>query len=144
MPSITRKQYEDITKKCSNGFYLDVKHYVCFGEKDLVKEVKISEKDYVEVKIYFSEEYENFRTIGYVPVVRFSILHEINNDFGGEKSEYKLYHTHEIKSMEYRNSFTKRRNMSVLYALTKEYTDENILDVSEVAEAVAEIRKKVA
>lgn len=57
MPSITKKQYNDWSAKCSNGFALDLQRYLVWGEKQAVKAVDLAE----DVKLRATVEYSSHR-----------------------------------------------------------------------------------
>ena len=58
MAKLTREQYEKWTAQAHNGFYFDVKYYVCWNEKTLRKTVEMPNGDVIEFKIEYDNEFE--------------------------------------------------------------------------------------
>ena len=135
MAKLTRKQYMDINSKCKNGFSLDLHFFAIWGEKQLAKSIQITDTVYINVILFFKAKTENYKTVGYVAAVKFDKLKEINPD---QKSEYKLYHSVDIKTEELTTELVKRRNMNILYELTSKYSNEDVL--SEIADEIEKIK----
>ena len=139
MPSITRKQYNDINSKCSNDFSLDLHFYCLFGEKQLARTFQITNVDYISVTIFFQAKYENFRKVGFYPCVRFEKLHDLYPD---AEPESKLYRSVDIKTDKVSDEIVTRRNMAVLYEITKKYTEDLIF--GEMSEEIKKMKAAAA
>lgn len=58
MANITKKQVESANAKLSNGFALDVWHYMTHGEKTAVKRVPLGGNAFACLKLMYMPEYE--------------------------------------------------------------------------------------
>lgn len=63
MPSITREQINAINAKMSNGFRLDAKHYVMWGEKQAVKAIQLDDNTTLTATIAWRDSYESKTTV---------------------------------------------------------------------------------
>lgn len=85
MPSITREQYDRWNAKATNGFSFDIKHYVCWGEKSLIKHIDLDGGKIAEFRISYMDEYKKetnkwgcswrVPTGNKVPVLDVNVLH---------------------------------------------------------------------
>lgn len=58
MARITREQFNKWSAQAQNGFNLDLKHYVVWSEKRLVKTEKLQNGDVIEFNIEYRKEFE--------------------------------------------------------------------------------------
>lgn len=85
MPSITKEQFNKWNSKATNGFSFDVKEYVCWGNKALIREEQLPEGKICEFKIGYSDEFVtktndwgckwNVKTGRKIPILDINILH---------------------------------------------------------------------
>lgn len=54
MAKITREQIQEINNKCSNGWKLDVQHYLNFSEKTLLKNIEIDDKTFLQFSLGYN------------------------------------------------------------------------------------------
>ena len=118
MAKITRERIEKINKNCKNGFRLDVMFSLTHNEKQLVKRIKTSENQFLEIDVYFTERYRNFeRTI--LPVIHFAEWTNLQN---GMASSSGLGYFVEGEPVQ-------RRNMKLLQEMTANLDDQTCLDM---------------
>jgi hypothetical protein len=58
MPSITREQFNKWNAKATNGFQFDVKEYVCWGDKALIRHENLSDGKIGEFRVWYRDEYK--------------------------------------------------------------------------------------
>ena len=58
MPRITREQFNRWNAKAQGGFKFDLRHYVTWGEKTLVKTIERDGGDVLEIRLAYEDEYE--------------------------------------------------------------------------------------
>ena len=85
MPSITREQFNKWNSKATNGFQFDVKEYVCWGNKGLIRHENLSDGKIGEFRIGYRNEYVtktnewgcswNVETGNKIPCLDVNILH---------------------------------------------------------------------
>ena len=54
MPKITKQQIENINKKCTNDWRLDVEYYLFHNEKTLIKHIKLDNEHYLEFALRYN------------------------------------------------------------------------------------------
>lgn len=84
MPSITKEQFDKWNSKATNGFKFDVKEYVCWGDKALVRHESLVGGKIAEFKIRYYEEFKsktnewgctyNVTTGGHIPTLEVNVL----------------------------------------------------------------------
>ena len=117
MAKITRKQYDDFNKKCSNGFKLDLEWFLLWGFKRCTKEIKNSDGSIYKFSIEYIEKCERYECIGYAPVISVAYLQPLDSG---------CYSVHHLKEIEL-GGLEKTRKAKLLQNFTQEYTDEKLL-----------------
>lgn len=97
MPSITREQFNKWNSKATNGFSFDIKEYVGWGNKALIREEKLPGGKICEFKISYWDEYTtktndwgcswNVATGKKIPCLSVNILHP-----GSVEGIYRVQH----------------------------------------------------
>lgn len=54
MAKITKQQIENINKKCTNDWRLDVEYYLFHNEKTLIKHIKLDNEHYLEFALRYN------------------------------------------------------------------------------------------
>ena len=54
MAKITKQQIENINKKCTNDWRLDVEYYLFHNEKTLIKHIKLDNQHYLEFVLRYN------------------------------------------------------------------------------------------
>lgn len=122
MAKLTREQFNKINAACKNGFMLDLRYFMIWSEKQLIKNIEIDDLNCYEVVIGFHEVSENFRKVGEKPFIRFSRCSRRSvNDV--------MWTVSHLKTIDVDDQVVARKNMKLLYALTEEYTDKKALEV---------------
>ena len=90
MPNITREQFSKWNSKATNGFSFDVKEYVVWGNKSLIRDEKLDDGKIAEFRIGYSDEYVtktndwgckwNVKTGKKIPHLDINILHPSSTD----------------------------------------------------------------
>lgn len=98
---ITREQYNKWNAEARKygNFQFDVERYVIWGEKQLVKDVPVANGEYIRFVIGYYEKRENWRTIGYVPMLNVDRL--VPTDSG-------CYRVHRVDAKELGELVTKK------------------------------------
>lgn len=55
MATITRKQIHNINCRCSNGWFLDVEFYLLYEIKDLIKQIELDPKNYLQFRLSYND-----------------------------------------------------------------------------------------
>lgn len=131
MAKLTREQLQKINNSCDNGFKLDLNYFFIHGEKALVKNVNIDEKQYLKAFINFCDELEEVTQgngIKYrkstgrkIPYIRVSLYHR------GEHADS----SYGLGKMIYLGNGVARKSLSLLQKSTKKVTDELIKNLYE-------------
>ena len=79
MAKLTKEQYAKWCEQAKNGFILDLRYYLTWGEKTLTKRIKTACGDVIEFRIEYMPEYKqttnewgckwNERTGRYIPML---------------------------------------------------------------------------
>ena len=70
MAKITVEQVKKLNDKCGQGFCLDLNYFLMHGEKELHKNVKITEDTFFEYSLSYRRAYKGYRATGYDIIVR--------------------------------------------------------------------------
>lgn len=126
---MTNQEAIKINDKCSNGFKLDVAHYIFHKEKQLVKEIPLTENTFLKVNLSFFPEYmerENFSrqrfnvpTGNIVPTLWYNIC----------KNEGNVSVSHGLGYTKTIGTPTERKSIANLCKLTTEFTDEKLMEI---------------
>lgn len=109
MAKVTRDQVNKINKECKNGFGLDIERLVIWGEKQLVKEIKLDNGNILRVILYFKDIFAHCKKQGVQPVYSFLMLEKTSVE--------SMYRVHTLKS-DYVGELIPRRSMKQLQELT--------------------------
>lgn len=109
MAKITRDQVNKINKECKNGFGLDLERLVVWGEKQLVKEIKLDNGNILRAILYFKDIFAHYEKQGVQPIYSFSMLEKTSVE--------SMYRVHTLKS-DYVGELIPRRSMKQLQELT--------------------------
>ena len=135
MPSITKEQFDKWNAKATNGFSFDLKQYVVWGEKTLIKHVNLLEGKIAEFRIWYRNEFKrvtnqwgcsyNVETGGKIPTLEVNIL--IPSGTEG------VYRVHSFKSNIVLGDVEKKNNYNVLCKLANNVNvDEYIEEMKSV------------
>ena len=79
MPSVTREQVNKWNAKLQNGFLFDIQRYVVWGEKQIVKSIKLEDGRSLVATLFFRDAREGFKYIGQQLCISLSIWTPIEN-----------------------------------------------------------------
>lgn len=115
MAKITREQILDINSRCMNGWQLDVKYFMMYKEKILVKRIDLDEQNFLEFLLRYTPENKT----------------EIHfNKFFHKPEEAFVTTSGMGKNKILDDTAVKRRNINKLTEYTKELTDEKLLEIN--------------
>ena len=73
---ITREQIEEWNKECGNGFKVNLRQAIWWGQKCLHKYIRLSPEYLLEVSIEWKTERDFWNKLWVYPVLRFNKWHE--------------------------------------------------------------------
>lgn len=77
MAKITRAQIEKWNRQLSGGFKLDVMHFVTWGEKQAIRDIKLEDGRILRVTVGYHDVVENFRTVAQQPSIHVQVYEPI-------------------------------------------------------------------
>lgn len=127
--SITRNQINAINAKMSNGFRLDVRHYVLWNQKRAVKPIQLDESTTLTATLTWMDSYER-KTTAYGQTINVpNGLHHIalNLSVWHHKDGEQVATSHGLGQWIDIGPDAPRCNFSALQKLTANYDDAAIL-----------------
>lgn len=73
---LTKEQVKTWNKKAGNDFKLDVQYAVVWGDKVLHKFINLGEKEILEARLLYMENYDADGDRYYIPIMRFQKWHD--------------------------------------------------------------------
>ena len=113
MANITREQITKINNMCSNEWMLDVDYFLFHNEKTLIKRIRLDDKHYLEYKLEYN--YSNHYT-QQNSITSHRTLWQVQVGMGKNKILDE--------------TSVKRKDIKKLILLTKELTDEKLLEIN--------------
>lgn len=132
MASITREQLNRWNGKLTNGFTLDLRQYIFWGEKQAELSVPLDDGKELHCEIGYRDITHNFQTIGQQPTLTLSVWHPTSTP--GVFSSRGLGYREDIGTPQ------TKKNFNVLAKLTGLYNAENLLKLA--AEHVDELKNE--
>lgn len=129
MARITAEQINSINSKCSNNWKLNVRHYLNYREKTLLKNIEIDNKTYLQ----FSLQYNSIKQI----ILRISRFEYLGNDTGLAVSE-GLGKRKILNPIEH-----GRKDINKLIEFTKKLTDEELIRIDKDTEVTNNLLFKI-
>lgn len=120
---ITREYVQKINDKCSNGWVFDNWSAIMTNSKQLVLQAEKSDTEIVRGTLWWTEVHENFRTVGKVPQLHLALYH--TRPGSDMMTSYGIGKTITLGDM------VNRASMKVLQDLTKKFTKDDLLRLSE-------------
>lgn len=82
MANLTRAQYERWNGQLGGGFKFDLMHYVTWGEKQAVRDIKLKDGRILRATVSYQRVVENFRTVAYQPSIHLQVYEPVkDSDF---------------------------------------------------------------
>lgn len=78
MAKITRAQIEKWNGQLGGGFKLDVMHFVTWGEKQAIRDIKLEDGRILRVTVGYRDVVENFRTVAQQPSIHVQVYEPID------------------------------------------------------------------
>lgn len=127
--SITRDQINAINAKMSNGFRLDARHYVLWGEKQAVKAIQLDDNTTLTATLAWRDSYESKATTYGKTINVPNGLHHIalNLSVWHHKDGEQVATSHGLGQWIDVGPDAKRCNFSDIQKLTANYDDAAIL-----------------
>lgn len=116
MGKISKEQIDNINGQCANGWKLDVQYYLFYGEKALVKQLKLDPQNYLEFALRYNDKNQVSLHIS-------KFYHKENENFASTSGLGKSRVLDKV-------SF-KRKNVNRLIELTIELTGNKLLKINE-------------
>lgn len=118
MPKITSEQINSVNSKCSNDWCLNVLYYSGYGEKTLIKRIRLDEQNFLEFTLsYNSNNQITLRISKYT--------HKAEDTMAVSEGLGKTVILDETKA--------KRKSVNNLIEQTTKLTDEKLLDINKTA-----------
>ena len=126
---ITRDQINAINAKMSNGFRLDAKHYVMWGEKQAVKAIQIDDNTTLTATLTWRDSYESKTTVYRQTLNVPNGMHHIalHLDVWHHKDGEQVATSHGLGQWIDIGPDAPRCNFSAIQKLTANYDDAAIL-----------------
>lgn len=115
MARITSEQITSVNSKCKNGWQLNVRYFVDFGEKTLVKRITLDEQNFLE----FTLSYNSNNQIS-LRISKFSHKPEDNLAVSEGMGKHKILD--ETKAT--------RKSVNNLISFTEKLTDTELLEIN--------------
>lgn len=115
MGKITREQITKINNMCSNEWMLDVDYVLFHNEKTLIKRIRLDERHFLEYSLKY-----NYNNQISLHISKF--YHEPNDEMASTSGMGKNKILDETP--------VKRKDVNKLILLTKELTDEKLLEIN--------------
>ena len=115
MVKITKEQIDTINRQCANGWELDVQYYLFYGEKVLVKQIKLDSQNYLEFSLRYN--YKNQVSL------HISKFYRKENEIFASTSGLGKSRILDTVSV-------KRKNVNRLIKFTRNLTDNKLLKIN--------------
>ena len=77
MAKLTRAQYEKWNGQLGGGFKFDMMHYVTWGEKQAIRDIKLEDGRILRATVGYRNVVEHFRTVAQQPTIHVQVYEPI-------------------------------------------------------------------
>lgn len=127
--SITSAQVKAINAKMSNGWALDLRHYVMWGEKKATRKIELAEGVYLKADLVYCDSFDRhqpaYGSAYNVPNGKSHV--ELSLSVWNVAPDGKTASSHGLGQWVRVGEDVDRRNFSAIQKLTAEYTDSDIM-----------------
>lgn len=119
MAKITQEEIDKVNSRCRNDWQLDVKYFLMYKEKILIKRIELDEQNFLEFLLRYSSENK-------IQVHISKFFHKPEEPFASTSGMGKTAILDDTA--------VARKNVNKLIEYTKELTDEKLLEINKNTE----------